>query len=143
MPSPEKYWEILDRKIQQEVGWVQQRMSWLATFQGLLFATFGLMYQAFSVNNPQPAGKFIMLAVALVGLFTCLCIMGGLWAANGVLTKINDEWERLVPVEKERKNFPDLRTEKIIRRFGMLSTWGPAILFTVVWLIIILFVSKF
>jgi len=134
--SPATYFELVDRKVQQEVSWIQQRMTWLATFQGLLFATFGLIYEAGQFAEREDvhiASKAILVSVTLVGMMTSICIIAGLHAAGSVLKQLNSEWIRLVPDEKIRNTFPNIRTEGSNRKLGLLSSWGPAFLFLLVW----------
>jgi len=130
---------MLEQKTQQEVGWIQQRMTWLATFQGLLFATFGLLYQTSAGTGLHPPNKAILFAIAAVGLLTCICIMAGLHSASTALGQIKGEWERLVADESTRMEFPEFRTEKKARLIGMISSWGPTVLFAFAWLAIMLF----
>ncbi len=141
--TPEKYWEMLDGKIKQEVGWIQQRMSWLATFHGFLFATFGLTYKIRIDGSDSQSATLILNVIALVGLLTCLCIMAGLWAASDVLKTIENEWKRLVPCKKDRDQFPSIRTaNQKIRFVGMLSSWGPSILFLLAWSFLLYFMNS-
>jgi|GEM_PF-1933177 len=145
--TPEKYWEMLDGKIKQEVGWIQQRMSWLATFHGFLFATFGLTYKiridAGANGADSASSELILNVIALVGLLTCLCIMAGLWAASDVLKTIEKEWKRLVPCQKDRDRFPSIRTANPKIRFvGMLSSWGPSILFLLAWTFLLYYMNS-
>ena len=131
----EKFRDAQETKIEREVSWIKHRMTWLATFQGLLFATFGLIVQGYSSNNIAQI-KTIIIILVLLGILLTAGIFCGIIASGKVIKKINAEWKSKFS-EDMRAQFPDLRPTKAIIFLGMVSTWVPPILFITAWLSIL------
>lgn len=134
-----KAWEHYDKKIQQEVGWLQHRNTILCTIQSLLFTSFCLVYSRefhyFKDNS------HLLIGIAVFGVVLCVVIYMGIVAGNACLNNIQAQFERKIKCEQTRKKFPSLRTKPVMLRIvGATATWGPCIIFFLGWLLILIYI---
>ena len=92
------------RAMQNENELINQRLSWLGTFQGLLFAALALGW-----NNPNVG---IIRVICALGFAVAISIMTGTWRANEAIDKLEKKWDDL------KKAAPDIEFVGVRSRGG-------------------------
>lgn len=83
--------EIIDR-IKSENDLIHQRMTWLGTFQGLLF---GAVAFAWGKSNARP---FVFVG-CFVGMFVTISIAYAIHRANVGIDRATNRWDEIRPKE--------------------------------------------
>lgn len=98
--------EILER-VKHENDLIHQRMSWLGTFQGLLFGAVAFAWKEAS------AGLLVYIASA-IGFLVSISIWYGIYRANLSLRNAVDYWDRIKPSQFQGLDAEGFRTSKSI-----------------------------
>jgi hypothetical protein len=80
----------INEQIRREQELIQQRITWILTFQGFLFASYGVALQATN-NNKIVAADFLQ-ALPIAGLVTAFSVLVGVLAAFRQVNAHKREW---------------------------------------------------
>jgi hypothetical protein len=88
--------EILRTMVRYEGEQANRRVSWLATFQGLLLAALSFAWDK---------STFLTLVLALVGMAVAVLVFCGMLAGTFAISRLRAQWHALVPSSDK---YPDL-----------------------------------
>ena len=119
--------EIIRSMIEKENDYINQRVTWFATLQGLLIA-------ALSFASRQPEGDRFFATLCLLGFLVAFIVLFPISAAHITMSHLLDWWDRNKP---ENYNGPDVigmrpPTPQWISRYIGPWTW-LIIVFLVAW----------
>lgn len=119
-------WSQINERIKLENELINQRMSWLSTFQGLLFAAFALAWD--KKIGAQP----ICLIACIIGILVSLSVGLAMYRANVSIKEASAKWDEIKP-----KGYAGLDPEGVRSASGcdwlMPGSFMPC-LFAVMWL---------
>jgi hypothetical protein len=88
LPSTKDKYEYLAKQIEREDGLINTRISWLLTFEGFLFAAFGIMSK-----EPSSIQSKILWLIPIAGFSMSFLAMLGINAAISALNNLKKQWE--------------------------------------------------
>lgn len=133
--------EIIFRMIRDKVlhedHWIQQRIGWLLTINGFLFAGFGALVSiGTNPDSAEPTKEVVsetLMTIPAVGfglaILTLAAVMTATVARRGAL----GEWEKLVSAE-ERRIYPSPRATGRALWVGGAASGGVCVLLAFTWL---------
>lgn len=136
-PTPLQLYEIIRGKYTHEDLWVQQRVGWLLSANGFLFAGYGALFGLYS------GGRGDNVAVAWNGLQLISCVGAGLallaglgvFGAHFAKEGAKKEWSNLVSPEI-RQRFPKIDADADYKGLGSSSSGVLCAVLFIVWLCI-------
>ena len=124
-----EYDEIRDM-VKHENELINQRLTWLGTFQGLLLAALAFAWD-------KTDAKIIVYVLSFLGTFVALSIGIGTCRANEAINNLGKKWDGIKP-----KDYTGLDIEGIRGRSGCFWWLMPGYFipwtFTTAWLVILL-----
>lgn len=118
--------------IKNENELINHRLTWLGTFQGLLFAAL-----AFSWDKSD--AKMMVLVFGILGISVAISIWIGTCRANKVINGLDSQWDNIKP-----KDYKGIDVEGVRSRSGCIGWLMPGYFipwaFAVAW-IALLFVN--
>lgn len=139
-PTPMQIYEIVRSKYTHEDLWIQQRVGWLLTANGFLFAGYGTL---FGFSYSQMSGEFTaaiqesLRLIAVVGVGLAFLVGFGSFGAYFAKRGAKEEWHNLVSADVRRR-FPGIDAAAKYKWLGS-STSGTLCTFLfIVWLYILL-----
>jgi hypothetical protein len=124
----EETFDSIHEQIGREESLVNNRLTWLLVFHGLLF-------NVIAQNAGQPLDQrlvdVLLKGIPAVGVFTALLGFVGVWAAYSSISGIQAVYEQLPEEERTRRARPF--GGKWTHRFGMAPSVGIPAVLTVAW----------
>jgi hypothetical protein len=81
----ERYADVTRQLVQEENHRINERMTWLVQLEGLLFAAVGFVWG-------KPDDQRIVIALAVLGIFSTAAIFTSLWWAVKAMDDIERDW---------------------------------------------------
>lgn len=117
--------------IHRENEYINQRISWLTTIEGLLFTAVGLSW-----GKPN-ANSFIWI-LAILGIIVSLIVFKVLSGATSAMKKFEQLWEKKKPNDYDGPGVIGLESSKL-KIFSYVGPWNVfPIIFIVAWALIFL-----
>jgi hypothetical protein len=141
-PTPLQIYEFTRSKYTHEDSWIQQRVGWLLTANGFLFAGYGaLLALTASVTDVSREVaaliKSSLILISAIGLGLPLLVGAGVFAAFLSKKSAIKEWNELV-VADIRLLFPSIEATAKHKWLGSLASGGLCGFLVGVWLFILL-----
>ena len=145
-------------RIQLEISLINQRLTWLFTFQGFLFTAYGisLSAQATVLNahaaTTQPTATeliadtaysveqhihFARLVLGYAGVISAVLTAVGVAAARNTSAYIVASWKARPEEIKEKITLPPLGARPTNRALGLTTAFGPLFLLMILWELLI------
>jgi hypothetical protein len=127
--SQKDFYEYTVRQIEREQGLVNNRLSWMLTFQGFLFASIALVLN----KDTAPSVRLVFRGVIPgIGIAVALLALVGVHAAALSSSEIKAKW-------KQRDGFqqyPPTFGTPTISRLGRITSYGIPISVIVAWILL-------
>ena len=128
--SQKDFYEYTVRQIEREQGLVNNRLSWMLTFQGFLFAAIALVVN----KDTEPTVRVVFRnVIPAIGIAVALLALIGIHAAALSSNEIKAKW-------KQRDGFqqypPTFGTPKI-SLLGRITSYGIPTSVIVAWLLLL------
>lgn len=89
--SVKEFYDYAVRQLERELSLINNRLSWMLTFQGFLFTTTALV----SNRNTERAVRMVFRnVVPLIGIVVALLALIGVHAAHLSIRSINAKWKQ-------------------------------------------------
>jgi hypothetical protein len=141
-PTPVQIYEIVRSKYTHEDLWIQQRVGWLLTANGFLFAgygtLFGLSYNKTSGDLAAVIWKSLHV-ISWVGVGLAFLVGFGSFGAYFAKQGAKEEWSKLVS-DEVRQHFPRIDAAARFKWLGSLTSGALCTFIFFIWLYIITFV---
>lgn len=139
-PTPMQIYEIVRSKYTHEDLWIQQRVGWLLTANGFLFAGYGTLFGlSYSVKSGSLAVVIweSLHMIALVGVGLAFLVGFGSFGAYFAKKGAKEEWSNLVS-DEVRRHFPRIDAAAKFKWLGSLTSGTLCTFLFFVWLYILL-----
>jgi hypothetical protein len=140
-PTPLQLYDIIRSKYAHEDLWIQQRVGWLLTANGFVFAGYGALFGLYSGARADIAVVVwrSILLLSWVGVGLAFLVGFGVLGAYSAKKGAEKEWERLVAAES-RQHFPAIDASAGLKWLGSLTSGVLCTGLFFAWLCIIFFV---
>lgn len=125
-------YECTTQRIKQETNLINNRLSWLLTFQGFLFAVIALV----ASKDTNPAVSLILRAVIpIIGIAVALLALTGILGAYMAIGDLIS-WSVGEGLEKTTQ-YPPAYGSKLARALGMVTSYGIPLSLVITWVILL------
>jgi len=140
-PTPMQLYDIIRSKYAHEDLWVQQRVGWLLTANGFLFAGYGALFGLYGGSRGDVAAVIwkSILVISWVGVGLAFLVGFGVYGAHFAKKGAKEEWDSLVSAEI-RQRFPRIDAAAKYKWLGSLTSGVLCTSLFFVWLCIIFFI---
>ena len=107
--------EIIREMIRHENEQINNRVSWLMTFQGLLFACLGFVWD-------KPMSDRLIVGLCILGILVSVLCFFTLHAATTAILLLYDSWAQGRPTDYHGPDVVGLPPPKV-RLFRYLAAW--------------------
>jgi len=127
--SQKDFYEYTIRQIEREQGLVNNRLSWMLTFQGFLFAAIAL-----STNqDAEPAIRAVFRnVIPAIGIAVALLALVGVHAAALSSNEIKVKWRKRDGFEQ----YPPTFGTRTISILGRITSYGIPISVVLAWVLL-------
>jgi len=126
------YWERINSMIRYENDLLNQRLTWLATFEGLLFTAY---FVAIDKVHDQ---KWMSIVFASTGMLVALSIWVGTLRSNRAISSLTAIWDNNRPIDYSGPDVQGVRSDEGKSAYFMPGYFLPALLWVawpaVIWL---------
>ncbi len=122
--------EVIRSMIEGENELINQRINWLMTIQGLLFASLGFVWD-------KPTAVQLIKVLGLLGVSISIIMLVSLIGATRSQSRLWDWWESNKPKDYDGPDVGGLPPDKnyMLRYIGAIWNWIP-IMFIAAWSIV-------
>lgn len=138
-PTPMQIYEIVRSKYTHEDLWIQQRVGWLLTANGFLFAGYGTLFGlSYSETSGELAAVILdsLRMIAVVGVGLAFLVGFGSFGAYFAKKGAKEEWHNLVS-DDVRQQFPGIDAAARFKWLGSLTSGVLCTFLFFVWLYIL------
>ncbi len=139
-----RLWDLYRSRITHEDRWIQQRVSWLLGFSGLLFAAFaGVLNLSTQVTIAQTLFRgYVLLLIPATGFLITFLVLLGLIGAGMAMDEVRREWEERMRAEEISLSLPPIHARGWPLWLGRLASWGICGVMLVQWAVVFLLVPQ-
>lgn len=128
--SQKDFYEYTVRQIEREQGLVNNRLSWMLTFQGFLFASIALVVN----KDTEPAIRLVFRNVMpTIGIAVALLALIGIHAAALSSSEIKAKWKQ----RDGFQHYPPTFGTRTISLLGRITSYGIPISVVLAWLLLL------
>ncbi len=137
-------WELYRGRMAHEDLWVQQRVSWLLGFSGLLFAAFaGVLNISTQVTIAQTLFRgYVLLLIPATGFLITFLVLLSLIGAGMAMDEVRREWDERLRAEEASSSLPPIHARGWPLMLGRLASQGICGVMLVVWAVVFLLVPQ-
>lgn len=126
--SPKEYYSYFSNHIEKEIDLVNNRLSWMLTFQGFLFASLSIVT---SKEVDASLRATLRDAFSYAGVIVSALTLLGLYASALQRDSLKRQWTKL-----GHKGFPELSSKAQISAMGRITSFGIPLTIIVVWIVV-------
>jgi hypothetical protein len=125
-PSAKEYYGYISDHIEKEVDLVNNRLSWMLSFQGFLFASISIVT---SKESEATLRTFLRDAFSFAGIAVAVLTLIGVYASALQRDSLKRQWTNL-----KYQGFPPLSSNPLISTMGRITSFGIPITIITVWI---------
>lgn len=123
------FYKYTVKMIDQENTLINNRLSWMLTFQGFLFATLALIA---SKDTPQSISLAFRNVVPIVGIVVAFLALLGVFAAYISIDNTKRKWKKRL----ENHQYPPAHGTALASILGRITSYGIPISLILAWFIL-------
>ncbi len=123
--SAKEYYEYYSSHIEKEIDLVNNRLSWMLTFQGFLFASISI---ATSNESEAATRLFLRNALSLAGIAVAILTLLGVFASALQRDTLKNHWKN-----HKINDFPPLGGNRLVSAMGRITSFGIPVTIIATW----------
>lgn len=127
-------YEHTTQRIKQETDLINNRLSWMLTFQGFLFAAITLVSRK---DADQTVSSILKDIIPIIGISVALLALSGVHAAYTAIEEVRKQYEKLRENEEYLPAYGDEKAKKL----GKITSYGIPLLIAIIWIIFLVRIS--
>lgn len=124
--SAKEYYGYISGHIDKEIDLVNNRLSWMLSFQGFLFASISIVT---SKESEVTLRTFLRDAFSFAGIAVAVLTLIGVCASALHRDSLKRQWTKL-----EYQDFPPLSSKPLISTMGRITSFGIPVTIIIVWI---------
>lgn len=133
-PEFQKFYEYTTQRIKQETDLINNRLSWMLTFQGFLFASITLVLRK---DTDQAVSSILKIMIPIIGIVVALLTLTGITAAYRAIRKVRLKLESNEQLKKEYEQYPPAYGDMLARTLGRVTSYGLPLSLAITWVILL------